>query len=153
MTSRSRSMADIAASADVFTYPSSDGTDGQVLTTDGSGNMTFEDVSTGPFTKVWEYKGTAEVATGTERSYIPRAATLNTADIFASTAPSGSAITVVIKKNGTSLTTITLPADSTSDLDNTINSSFVQGDYLTADITQIGSTTAGSDVVLNLKFS
>ena len=37
----------IPETGDSFTLPSSDGTDGQVMTTDGSGNLSFEDISNG----------------------------------------------------------------------------------------------------------
>lgn len=104
-------------------------------------------------TKAWEFTGTASTSTGTARTYLERDATLNTADVFAGTAPTGQGIILTVYKNGTSVGTVTLPAGATSDLDNAISSSFSQGDYITVDVTQVGSTVAGADIFLNLKFT
>lgn len=135
-----------------FTLPTSDGTSGQVLQTNGSGVLSLADAAT-DFTKAWEFTGTASTSTGTARTYLERDATLNTADVFAGTAPTGQGIILTVYKNGTSVGTVTLPADATSDLDNAISSSFSQGDYITVDVTQVGSTVAGADIFLNLKFT
>ena len=62
----------------------------------------------------------------------------------ARTAPTGSSLTVAIKKNGTTQDTITLIAGSTDTGHENVSISFDQGDILTLDITAVGSTVEGS---------
>ena len=47
MASRSRDIAKFAGSADVLTYPTTDGTSNQVIITNGSGVLSFADQSGG----------------------------------------------------------------------------------------------------------
>jgi hypothetical protein len=69
------------------------------------------------------------------------------------TAAAGSSVNITINKNGSSAATLTFAAGATSSLSNSLSVSLVQGDYLTIDITQVGSTTAGADLYLLLKLT
>lgn len=60
------------------------------------------------------------------------------------TAPTGSAITVSIKKNGTQITTVTIAAGSKTTNSTGLSLSVVDGDYLTMVPTAVGSTVAGA---------
>lgn len=130
-----------------------DGTNGQVLTTDGSGTFTFATASGGGFEKSYRYTGTLSTNTGTLRLYLHKAATLSEIDLFVNTAPSGSAINLDINKNGTSVATPSISADSTSNTGISASVSFAEGDYITVDIDQVGSSTAGSDLYAVLTFT
>ena len=135
-----------------------DGIAGQVLATDGAGNYSFADIAGGGggasgFAKTYSYSGSLSVNTGLTRNYIYTSATLATADIFLTTAGDGTSINISVKKNGSEITTMSIPAGQVSVLNNVINSAFVKGDYLTVDITQVGSSYSGSDLVINFIFN
>jgi len=59
-------------------------------------------------------------------------------------------VNLTINKNGSSAGTLTIADGTTASLSNTLSVSLAQGDYLTVDITQVGSSTAGSDLYLLL---
>ena len=98
--------------------------------------------------KTYAYSGELEVHTGAKRFYSPGSYTLSSADIHLGTAAAGSSVNLTINKNGSSAGTLTIAAGSTSSLSNSLSVSLSQGDYLTIDITQVGSSTAGSDLYL-----
>jgi hypothetical protein len=65
------------------------------------------------------------------------------------TAPTGQALNGRINKNGTQVATFTISASSLTVTPQTgLSLSFVAGDYFNLDITQVGSTIAGSDLTL-----
>lgn len=72
------------------------------------------------------------------------------------TAPTGSALIVDINKNGSSIfsTRPQINASSTTGGSSAVLSTttVADGDYLTFDIDQVGSTIAGSDLVIGLAF-
>ena len=107
----------------------------------------------GGFLSTYAYDGQLNTNTGSVREYIHTVSTLGYADLYLSVASSGAGVIISINKNGTSITTLTLPAGQTSSLNNTINESFIQSDYITVDINQIGTTAPGEDLVVNLVFS
>ena len=111
----------------------------------GSGSSGFE--------KAYRYTGTLETNTGTLKIYLHKAATLTEIDLFVGTAPSGSSINLDINKNGTSVATPSIAADNTSNTGISANISFAEGDYITVDIDQVGSSTAGSDLYAVLTFT
>jgi len=80
------------------------------------------------------------------------------------TAPSGSAMLIDVRKNGITgvnsiFTASSIPIPSGSITSGLISSGFnsgssvVSGDYLTVAVTQVGSTTAGSDLVVQVMWS
>ena len=68
---------------------------------------------------------------------------------IARTAPVGSAAIFNINKNGVLLTSITIAAGATSAVV-VPTGTFVAGDYLSIDVTQIGSEISGADVSITL---
>ena len=83
-----------------------------------------------------------------------RAGTFGTFDMYVKTAPSGAALTVTVNKNGSSIGTGTIADGATSGLGQSLSpTSFSAGDYLTVDITQIGSSTAGEDLYINFRIA
>ena len=104
--------------------------------------------------KSYNYDGTLAVNTGDKRLYMARAGTFGTFDMYVKTAPAGAALTVQINKNGSSIGTGTIADGVTSGTGQALSStSFSAGDYLTVDITQIGSSTAGEDLYINFRIA
>ena len=104
--------------------------------------------------KSYNYDGTLAVNTGSKRLYMTRAGTFGSFDMYVKTAPVGADLTVTINKNGSSIGTGTISAGATSGTGQTLSStSFSSGDYLTVDITQIGSSTAGEDLYINFRIA
>ena len=104
--------------------------------------------------KSYNYDGTLAVNTGDKRLYMARAGTLGTFDMYVKTAPVGAALTVQINKNGSSIGTGTIADGANSGIGQALSStSFSAGDYLTVDITQIGSSTAGEDLYINFRIA
>lgn len=102
--------------------------------------------------KTYSYDGTLSLYTGTKRLYISIACTLSTVDAYLATASVGADVILNIKKNGSSLNTLTITDGNSISENNSFNVSFVKGDYITVDITQIGSSTAGEDLYANFNF-
>ena len=102
--------------------------------------------------KTYSYDGTLSLNTGTKRLYISIACTLSTVDAYLATAPVGADVILNIKKNGSSLNTLTITDGNSISENNSFNVSFIKGDYITLDITQIGSSTAGEDLYANFNF-
>ena len=102
--------------------------------------------------KDYRYTGILYVQNGTSRLYITSNSTLNEINAYIDVGPVGNDIGLRINKNGTSATTVTI-TDGTTSATTTPNVSFVSGDYITVDITSVGSTTAGSNLYMVLKFS
>ena len=92
--------------------------------------------------------GTLAVTTGTVRWYAPAALTVNSIVARLGTAADAT-VTAVAKKNGSTAATTSITAGQTAATNNT-GFSMVTGDYLTLDITTIGSTNKGAD--LNVQF-
>lgn len=93
--------------------------------------------------------GALTISTGTARIYPTRNLTLSAWEIWTGTAPVGSNLVVVVKKNGSTIETLTL-TDGINYASGVATSSLLTTDYLTVDVTAIGSTTAGSDLSIRL---
>lgn len=101
--------------------------------------------------------GTLTVYTGKSRWYAPTEFDIDAITVSCGTAPVGSSIVVDININGASI--FTNPANRPSIFENNFfassvnpdNTLLLQNEYLTVDIDQVGSTTAGSDLVVVLK--
>lgn len=92
--------------------------------------------------------GELVITTGTVRWYAPSALTINS--IIARIGTTADAtVTAVAKKNGSTVATISITAGQSEATNNT-GFSMITGDYLTLDITTIGSTNKGAD--LNVQF-
>ena len=121
-----------------------------VLKTDGTGNLSWTAQSGGltTFTKTYLSKGTITEATGTLRYYIHATSTLTAINAYLGT--TGLTQTVaVVKKNGTSINTITIPANTATLNQTGLSISLAAGDYLTVDITRGSSAT---DLYINFVY-
>lgn len=106
------------------------------------------------FFKTFSRSGDLEVTTGTQRFYLVSASILKNVEAYVKTAPAGADATLNVIKNGSStIKTVTISDGNTSSGDNLSEISLVEGDYLTINITQIGSSTAGTDLYVNLTFN
>ena len=97
--------------------------------------------------------GELEVTTGDVRWTAPRDITIASIQGVLGTAATGANLIATVNKNGTVINTITINAGSTSVSNDGLSLSVAAGDYLTVDITQIGSTTAGSDLNVIIEYS
>jgi hypothetical protein len=101
--------------------------------------------------------GTLAVTTGTHRLYLEHPGTITSVRAAVGTAPVGASVIVDVKKNGTTIFTTsghrpTIAASTFTALATGIDVPTVSaGDYLTVDITQIGSTTAGADLTVTVE--
>lgn len=104
----------------------------------------------------YTYSGTLSVTTGTSRWYSPTTLTISNVIVSVGTAPTGASVLVDVNKNGSTIfstqanrptITATNFAD-TSSIPDTV--ALAQGDYLTVDIDQVGSTVAGADLVVQI---
>jgi hypothetical protein len=82
---------------------------------------------------------------------VPTATTLRAVYVNVGTGPTGSGLTVVVKRSGTTLATVTVAAGATSGSDTGLSTALAKGDLLTTDITAVGSTVAGSDVLVTIE--
>ncbi len=147
-----------AAASYTLTLPNNDGDANQVLKTDGSGNLSWVAQSGGgssAFIKAYRYDDTLAVNTGAKRLYLHGSFTLNSIDAFVDTAPAGAAATIALIKNGagSAFKTITIANGASSSVNNSDTTTFSEGDYITVNITQVGSSTAGANLYLVFSFS
>lgn len=139
-----------------FNLPTSDGAVNQVLKTDGSGNLTFVDAAAGGGGEsivTLKQDGDVTVHTGTARWYAPRDITITDVIMRVDTAPVGADLDITINRTGTqagttdmSITASNTKATHTTDFD------LDADDYMTVDVTQIGSSTAGTDLKVTFRY-
>ncbi len=96
--------------------------------------------------------GTLQLVTGVNRWYAPTTIAFTRLEMFVSTPATGADIIINVNKNGTSVGSYTLPAGTYYHDIGVINIAVAAGDYLTYDITQIGSSTPGSDLQIRLSY-
>lgn len=126
----------------------SDGSSNQwIQTNSGVGNRVDE------FIKAYRYQGTLAINTGDTRLYLQDSYILKGIHAYVDTAPTGSSVITDVKKNGSSLQTITVAAGATTASNTSLSHTFVSGDYLTVDITQVGSSTAGTNLYMVFTFN
>jgi hypothetical protein len=99
----------------------------------------------------YSVSGPLAAATGGLRWYAPTDGTITLVHVSVGTAPAGSGITVQVNRNGTSLGTVTIPVGSHTNTFTPASPAYVAGDYFTVDVTAVGTTTAGSDLVVQLR--
>lgn len=120
--------------------------------------VTYKDIGSGNVTPTFTVIGT--LTTGTDKAPLliaPFALVIKKAFARVKTAPTGASIIFDINKNGTSIwnTTqanrLTIAAAASSGNQSSFDTTtLAEGDYLTLDIDQIGSTIAGSDATVEL---
>ena len=115
--------------------------------------MLFEKSVT-EFFKSYHKNGTLSVYTGDQRFYLQGASILKNVEAYVKGAPVGAAMSInIVKNDATTIKTVTI-ADgqyNSGTTNDTIN--LAKDDYLTVNITQVGSNTAGSDLYVNLTFN
>lgn len=92
--------------------------------------------------------GTLYVLNGSARWYAPRAVTIQSMAAYVQTAPVGSNLELRVNKNGSSIQTPTITTGNTSGSLTGLSDTMNAGDYLTVDITAVGSSTAGANLSL-----
>lgn len=97
--------------------------------------------------------GSAAVATNVMPPGIrvPVDCTLANAYIWVGTAPTGSALTVLVRRSGSTIATLTVAAAATTGSATGLTVALSKGDLLTFDISAIGSTVAGADIGVGLE--
>ena len=133
-----------ASASYTLTLPNNDGDANQVLKTDGSGQLSWG--GSGGLVKAYRYDAVLATNVSTKRIYLHQAFSSVLIDAFVSVAPQGSNATFSVKKNGTSFQTITITDGKTSSVNTNNTTAFAEGDYITIDITAVGSTTAGENL-------
>lgn len=103
--------------------------------------------------------GTLAVTTGALRFRFPLAATILGISASVNTAPTGASIIVDVNKNGTTIftnqanrPTIAVSTFAAAEVTNMDITSLAIGDYVTVDIDQVGSTIAGSDLTVFVRY-
>jgi len=98
--------------------------------------------------------GTLAIATGTARWYVPQTVTVTGVTPYVATAPVGANVLINLRKNSSStISTVQVDDGATYGSANTTQSVLATGDYLTVDVTQVGSIVKGSDLVLVVKYT
>jgi hypothetical protein len=96
--------------------------------------------------------GTLSLTTGTARWHAPFNISVSNVVARVGTAPSGSDLTVKLKRNGVANSVITVSDGSTIG-SNATAITVSEGDYFTVDVTAIGSSTAGADLNVTIKYT
>jgi len=107
---------------------------------------------------VYTVNGNLTTGTGVQRFYLPQNATIAQVRASVGTAPTGSSLIVDVNLNGTTIFTTqgdrpTIVDGGFTDTSVPAVTSVVAGDYLTIDIDQVGSTTPGSNLTVQVEFS
>lgn len=100
-----------------------------------------------------ESQGTVAVGALNPRWYPPANVTITGVRAYIATAPTGAALTVDLDKNGVNIQTITI-ADGANTAASVVPASpaILATDYLSLDVTQVGSTVAGEDLVIEIEY-
>lgn len=131
-----------------------------------TGDITDGTIALGDLAATARYKevtfskpGTLATGTGTYRWYSPVAVTIVDAWASVGTAPTGATLIVDVNHNGTTIFTTqsrrpTIAISGNYDLSEAPDGdvTLTAGEYLTVDIDQVGSTVAGSDLVVGIRY-
>lgn len=96
--------------------------------------------------------GTLAVTTGTARWYAPANLSISAVEARVVTPATGSPIGIALDRNGIAIANVSIPAGSGSNSRANLSLAVSSGDYLTVDVTSVGSTTAGSDLYVMVKY-
>jgi hypothetical protein len=100
----------------------------------------------------YSVSGDLEVSDGNLRWYSRAKGTVATVHASVGTAPTGSGVTVQVNQNGSSIGTCTIAAGGHT-ATFTPAADYDSGDYFTVDVNAVGSTTPGSDLVVQLRMA
>jgi hypothetical protein len=101
----------------------------------------------------YSVSGELEVADGNLRWYSRAKGSVASVHASVGTAPAGSGVTVQVNRNGTSIGTATIAAGGHIASFTPGSPDFAAGDWFTVDITAVGSSTPGSDLVVQLRMA
>lgn len=114
---------------------------------------------TGYRVQTFTFSGALTVQSGAMRFVLPRAATILGVQAAAGTAPTGAAIICDVNKNGTTIFTTSgnrpsIPiAGNVSGVAVPDVTAFAAGDYMTVDVDQVGSSVAGSNLMVTVTYA
>ncbi|MBF0214595.1 MAG: hypothetical protein HQM00_13705, partial [Magnetococcales bacterium] len=94
--------------------------------------------------------GPLQVMTGIARWYPPQAVAFGSMEAWVGTAPVGGQVQFTLRKNGISTATGSIAAGSQRMVATPITLALTPLDWLTMDVTQVGSSVAGSDLTVRL---
>lgn len=131
-----------------------------IPTTAGTTTVVSADPVVGSNIAQFSQGGTLAVGSGTFKLPFTLNANLVSVQIAAGTSPTGADLVVDVNKNGTTIFTTqanrpTVPdgdADGVGSEATPDVTSVTAGDYLTVDVDQVGSTVAGSDMVVSVEW-
>lgn len=129
---------------------------------DGSGKIVPGQLVSANITKLlpYSYTGNLAVSAGNFRLYNDMGTTWTVSGIRASVgvAPAGASVIIDVNKNGTSLfttqanrPTIAAASNTSGNVTTMDVTTVAAGEYLTVDIDQVGSTTAGADLTVQIE--
>ena len=151
--SRSRDIAEIlgateAANSDNRSLGAGVGAPGGGLDSDAATGLINSDYIDARIEKSIQFnqEGTLSVTSGTARWYAPKDITINKIEGFLGTAGTGSATTFATLINGTQNRTDSISASSTTSSTTGLSISVTDGQYLTVDITAVGTSSADLSV-------
>jgi hypothetical protein len=96
--------------------------------------------------------GTLATSTGALRWYAPEAITLVDATAAVGTAPTGADLETDVLLNGASVGTPTIADGDNLGSAASVTNTMAATDYLTVDVTQVGSTTPGANLTLRIRY-
>lgn len=100
-------------------------------------------------TPIFTHQGDLFLKTGNSRYYCDLDVDVIRVRASVGTAAQGNPVSVSVLRNGTSIADIDIPADDhTAYLD--LSEPLTVGDYLTVDITAVGTTAAGADLTVTI---
>lgn len=104
---------------------------------------------------VFSMSGSLSVLAGGSRYYVESPASIAKIRASVGTQPTGTAVVVDVLLNGSSVLAGSLLAISpgSNTTVNTTSVPVVAGDYLTVDVTQVGSITPGADLSVSITFN
>ncbi|MBF0127752.1 MAG: hypothetical protein HQM02_11145 [Magnetococcales bacterium] len=94
--------------------------------------------------------GILQVLTGTSRWYPPQAVSFNSMEAWVGTAPAGSTLQFTLSKNNVAVATGSIDAGNHRMVATPVTLDLTPSDWLTLDVTQVGSSIPGSDLTVRL---
>ncbi len=101
--------------------------------------------------KQFNYPGQLQISTGSARWWSQGNTSIERVRAQVSLTPTGSPVTIDIKKNDVSAQTISISSGQTTAQINT-SITTVNGDYITIDLTSVGTTTKAENLVVSFLY-
>lgn len=144
-----------ATSSVGYTLPPSDGSYGQVLSTNGNGGLLWITAGTaGPTTatyvKTLNVQGLLSFMTGNARWYPDTSVTLTQAYATVSVPPSSGSAQFVVKKNGVSISTVSISSGQYKSSLVSLSANLLATDYVTIDVV---SGNGASDAAISILYT